>query len=251
MVRGVSRIWWQIDPLFNDPGPYVFQLQYGRTGLRDTPDRTDIGLPVVDNWLQRFRPGIWHEGGVTAFWPITGSELTTPNNVDVSQAANCFGEPTERDWLLSREIIRKEELRHRLVSVSGYLYEAISVRQAPVLPLPGDQLTKEVTDSNCPVCSGTGYESRLSPLRRAMQCWELSPEIIAEHVDSQVKGSTRENAYVTARVIGFPALKTKTDIWVNASSDERGRNLKLIQVIAVSFGGVPIVYNVEMGPAAA
>jgi len=238
MVRGVSRIWWQLDPLFNEPGPYVFQLQHGHTGLRDTTDWKDVGSPVV-NGYNAFDPA-WHEGGydILSHYRI---KLTTPSNVYISQAANCFGELTERDWLLSREIIRKEQLRHRLVSVSGYLVKPY--RFGKFCTRCRDQLSQEILDSNCPVCSGTGYEVGYHP-PLAMQCWDLSPEVIEEHVDNQVKGSTRENAYVSARVIGFPALN-KNDIWVNGSNDERWR-IETIQVLA-ELRGVPIVYNVKMG----
>ncbi len=238
MVRGVTRVWWQLEPLFNDPGPYTFQLQFGRTGLRDTPDWKDIGGPVVNGFTAT--DSEWREGGydILSHYRV---KLTTPNGVYVSQAANCYGELTEKDWLLAREIIRKERLRHRMVSVSGYLLKPY--RYGKPCPRCRDQLTQEVTDANCDVCNGTGFEVGFHP-PLALQCWDLSPETIQEDVDDQVKGSTRENAYVTARVVGFPALN-KNDIWVNGSSDERWR-VETIQVLA-AIRGVPIVYSVKMG----
>lgn len=237
MVRGVTRVWWQLEPLFNEPGPYTFQLQYGRTGLRDTPDWKNIGSPVLDAYTAS--DSAWHEGG----YDLLGHYrvvLTTANNTYVSQAANCFGELTERDWVLSREIIRKEQLRHRFVSVSGYLIKPY--RFGKFCKRCRDQLTQEITDSNCPVCSGTGFEVGYHP-PLAMQCWDLSPEVIQEDV-GEPKGSTRENAYVDARVIGFPALN-KNDIWVNSTNDERWR-IETIQVSA-AIRGVPVIYTVRMG----
>lgn len=237
MVRGTSRIWWQLEPLFNEPGPYSFQLQYGRTGLRDTVDWKNIGAPVTNGYAAE--DPAWHEGGydLLAHYRVI---LTTPNNKYVSQAANCFGELTERDWLLSREVIRKEQLRHRLVSVSGFLIKPY--RFGKFCKRCRDQLTQEVTDSDCPQCNGTGFEVGYHP-PLAMQCWDLSPQIIQEDV-SDTKGTTRENAYVEARVIGFPALN-KNDIWVNSTTDERWR-IEAIQV-AAAMRGVPIIYTVRMG----
>lgn len=237
MVRGVTRVWWQLEPVFNDAGPYTFQLQYGRTGLRDTPDWKNIGSPVIDAYTAT--DSAWHEGG----YDLLGHYrvvLKTANNTYVSQAANCFGELTERDWVLSREVIRKEQLRHRFVSVSGYLIKPY--RFGKFCTRCRDQLTQEIIDSDCPVCSGTGFEVGYHP-PLAMQCWDLSPEVIQEDV-GEPKGSTRENAYVEARVIGFPALN-KNDIWVNSSSDERWR-IETIQV-AAAIRGVPIIYQVRMG----
>lgn len=238
MVRGTSRVWWQLEPVFNEPGPYVFQLQYGRTGLRDTTDWRNIGSPVTDGYAA-YDPA-WHEGG----YDLLGHyrvKLTTPTNTYISQAANCFGELGERDWLLAREIVRKEELRHRLASVAGYLIKPY--RFGRPCPRCRDPLTQEVTDADCPVCSGVGFEVGYHP-PLPVQFWDLSNETTTEHVDAQLKGSTRENAYVTARALGFPALQ-KNDIWVNGSSDERWL-VDSIQVSA-SLRGVPIVYEVKMG----
>jgi hypothetical protein len=238
MVRGVTRVWWQLEPTFREPGPYTFQLQYGHTPLSDAVDWTNVGAPVVNGYFSE-DPG-WREGGydLLTHYRVT---LTTTSGLYVSQPASCFGELTERDWLLSREIIRKEQLRHRLVSVPGYLIKPY--RYGKPCPRCRDELTQEVTDNDCPVCNGTGFEVGYHPAL-PLQCWDLSPENIDERVDTELKGSTREGAYVTARVIGFPALNDR-DIWVNGSSDERWR-IDKIQV-AAAIRNVPLIYNVTMG----
>jgi hypothetical protein len=100
-----------------------------------------------------------------------------------------------------------------------------------------------VTDNDCPVCSGTGFEVGYHPAL-PLQCWDLSPESVDERVDNELKGSTREGAYITARVIGFPALNDR-DVWVNGSTDERWR-IDKIQV-AAAIRNVPLIYNVTMG----
>lgn len=238
MVRGTSRVWWQLEPLFNEPGPHVFQLQYGHTGLRDTTDWRNIGEPVVDGYAS-YDPA-WHEGG----YDLLGHyrvKLTTPTNTYISQAANCFGELGERDWLLAREIVRKEQLRHRLVSVPGYLIKPY--RFGRPCQRCRDPLTQEVTDADCPVCSGTGFEVGYHP-PLPVQFWDLSNRVVSEDVDAQLRGSTRENAYVTARALGFPTIQ-KNDIWANGSSDERWR-VESIQV-AASLRGVPLIFEVKMG----
>lgn len=238
MVRGVTRVWWQLEPLFNDPGPYSFQLQFGRTGLRDAVDWKNVGDPVVNGYAA-FDPSLRAIGyDLTTHYRVV---LTTPNQKYVSQAANCFGELNERDWLLSREVIRKEKLRHNFVSAPGYLLKPL--RYGVPCKLCRDTLTQEVTNASCPACLGTGFEVGFHPPLE-MQCWDLSPQVIAEQVDSNLKGATRDNPYVEARVIGFPALN-KGDIWVNGSSDERWL-IEVIQV-AAAIRNVPLVYKVKMG----
>lgn len=237
MVRGVSRVWWQLEKLFKEPGPYVFQLQFGRTGLRDAADWVNVGDPVTNGYFAY--DSAWREGGytLTTHYRV---KLTTPQNVYVSQATNAFGELTEKDWLLAREVLRKEQLRHRLVSIPGYLIKPM--RFGKGCPRCRDELSGEVTDANCPVCNGTGFEVGYHP-PQAMQCWDLSPQTDQSDVN-EPKGTTRENPYVNARVIGFPGLN-KDDVWVNGSSDERWV-IETIQV-AAAIRGVPLVYQVRMG----
>lgn len=238
MVRGVTRVWWQLEKLFNDPGPYTFQLQFGRTGLRDASDWKDVGQPVVNHYYAE--DPAFREAGydLLVHYRVV---LTTPQGTYVSQPANCFGELTEKDWVLAREIIRKEQLRQHIVSTPGYLVKPM--RYGIPCKRCRDPLTQELTDADCPVCSGTGFEVGFHP-PLPMQCWDLSPQTIAEDVDANIKGATRTDPYVTARVIAFPALN-KGDIWVNGSSDERWL-VETIQIVS-AIRNVPIVYQVKLG----
>jgi len=238
MVRGTTRVWWQLERTFNDPGPYVFQLQLGKTGLRDSADWVNIGPPVVNGY--NAYDSDWREAGYDLLdhYRVV---LTTPTSVYVSQAANCYGDLPEKDWVIAREIIRKEQLRFKYVAVPGYLLKPF--RFGKPCTRCRDQLTQEVLDSDCPVCNGTGFEVGYHP-PLALQCWDLSTQTIQEGVDAQLKGITRENPYITARVIGFPAIN-KNDIWVNGSSDERWL-VETIQ-IAAAIRNVPLVYQIKMG----
>lgn len=238
MIRGVTRVWWQLEPLFNDPGPRVFQLQVGNTGLRDATDWRDVGAPIIDGYMAY--DDVWRASGseLTTHYRVT---LTTGKDIYVSQAVNCSGELAERDWILAREVLRKEQLRHRYVSVDGYLLKAY--RFGRPCSRCRDQLTGEVLDSNCPICNGTSFEVGYHP-PLPLQCWDLSLQTIEEQVDGELKGTTRNNAEVRARVIGFPAI-SRHDIWINGKSDERWFIQKI--EVAAAFRGVPVIYNVTMG----
>lgn len=238
MIRGVTRVWWQLEPLFNDPGPHVFQLQYGNTGIPDSPDWHNVGSPILDGYMAYDEE--WRHSGsdLLTHYRVT---LTTPKDTYVSQPVNCFGEMPERDWLMAREVVRREMLRHDYVSVSGYLLKPY--RFGRPCKRCRDALTQEVLDSNCPICNGTGFEVGYHPAL-PLQCWDLSLQTIAEQQDNEVKGTTRDNAEVQARIIGWPAIN-RNDIWVNGKSDERWL-VHAIQV-AAALRGVPLIYNIQMG----
>lgn len=238
MVRGVTRVWWQLEPAFNDPGPHYFQLQVGNTGLQDASDWRNVGGPIIDNYV-----------AYDDEWRNTGSVLlthyrlllTTARGAYVSQAVNVYGEMEEREWVLSREIVRKERLRHDKASVPGYLVKAM--RYGTPCRTCREPLTQEVANFECPICNGTGFEVGFFP-PLPMQCWDLTPQKIQENQDNNMKGSTREQAIVQARTIGFPQVD-KGDLWVNAKSDERWIVMGL--QVAAAMRNVPVVYQVTLG----
>ena len=237
MVRGTTRVWWQLEPLFRDPGPHVYQLQVSKSGLPNAADWVDVGQPLTNAYVA-YDP-TWRLAGY-ALLTHYRVKLTTPTTTYVSNPVGCYGELNERDWVLAQEIVRKEQLRHKFVSTPGYLIKAM--RFGKPCPRCRETLTQEVTDSRCPVCSGTGFEVGYHP-PQPLQCWDLSLQTIDEEGDAESRGPTREGASVAARVIGFPALN-KYDVWVNAASDERWI-VDTIQVTA-AIRNVPLVYQVKL-----
>jgi hypothetical protein len=238
LVAGETRIWWQIEPTFREIGPYVFQLQVGSTDLDEAIDWQNVGEPVVNGFMTT--DPIRRERGsvLTTCYRVT---LTTPHATYVSAASQTNGEINDKDWLMAREILRKEKLRHTKVSINGFLIKAL--RYGKQCPRCLDAMTLEPTDNNCPTCLGTGFERGFHPAV-PLQCWDLTPQIIDETQDIRLKGTSRENAYVMARVIGYPALNNY-DVWVNAQTNERWllREIK----VAAAVRGVPLIYEVRMG----
>jgi hypothetical protein len=238
MVRGITRVWWQLEPTFNDPGPYVFQLQTSDVGLNDAHNWRTVGAPVTN--------GVYatdSEKRVAGALLITHYRVTlsTPAGKYVSAPASCWGELDEKDWITAREIIRKELLRHKKVSIGGNLLKIM--RYGPPCPRCRELLTQETSDADCPICYGTNYEGGYHP-PSPLQCWDLSAQILKEDSDDKLRGSNRENPYVTARVIGYPGLNYR-DIWVNDKTDERWR-IDDVKITA-AIRGVPLVYEVNMG----
>ena len=238
LVDSQARIWWQIEPTFQEIGPYVFQLQVGSSDLDEAIDWQNVGPPITNGFtatdpIRRERGSV-----LTTYYRVT---LTTPNATYVSPAASVNGELNDKDWLMAREILRKEKLRHGKVSINGYLIKAL--RYGRPCPRCLDPMTREPTDNSCAVCLGTGFERGFHPAV-PLQCWDLTPQIIDETQDIRLKGTSRENAYVMARVIGYPALNNY-DVWVNGQTNERWllREIK----VAAAIRGVPLIYEVRMG----
>jgi len=238
MLRGTTRVWWQLEPTFNDRGPYVFQLQTSDNGLPDAHNWRTVGEPVTDAVYATDTEK--RDAGVllVTHYRVT---LTTADQSYVSAPASCWGELNEKDWVTAREIIRKETLRHQQVSTGGYLLKVM--RYGSPCPRCRELLTQETADSDCPVCYGTNYNGGYHP-PLSLQCWDLTPQVIKEDVDDQLRGSTREQAFATARVIGFPGINYR-DIWVNDKSDERWR-VDDVEIVA-AIRGVPLVYKVTLG----
>jgi len=237
MMRGVTRVWWQLDQKFGDPLPHIFQLQVSNTPLSAAADWRNVGPPVTDAY--QALDDAWREAGsqLLTHYRVT---LTTPAGIYVSAPEPVNGLLPERDWLIAREIIRKERLRQQYVAVEGVLLKPM--RFGARCPCR-EELTDEPPNSNCGICGGTGFKIGWHPPLR-LQCWDISPQTVREEIDNQMKGATRENAIITARVIGFPAL-SKWDVWVNGTSDERWM-IHQIKTIA-QLRGVPLIYEVTMG----
>lgn len=238
MLRGTTRVWWQLEPAFNDRGPYVFQLQTSDNGLPDARNWRAVGAPVTDTVYATDSEK--RDSGVllVTHYRVT---LTTADGSYVSAPASCWGELNEKDWVTSREIIRKELLRHSQVSSGGYLLKIM--RYGFPCQRCREKLTQETADSDCPICYGTNYTGGYHP-PMALRCWDLTPQVIKEDSDDKLRGSTREQAVATARVIGFPGINYR-DIWVNDKSDERWR-VDDVEIIA-AIRGVPLVYKVTLG----
>lgn len=237
MIRSQTRVWWQMDPEFNDPGTHTFQLQVGATGLKNATDWINVGTPIVDAYYGT--DDVQRDAGavILAHYRVT---LTTGRGTYVSAPVNPVGFLPEKDWLEAREILRKEQLRLRKVGCEGTLLKRF--RYGTKCDRCRDTVSEEVSISDCPKCNGTGFVIGYHA-PAALHCFDLSPQVFDEKVDAQVRGTIRDNAIVTARVFAFPALQ-RLDAWVNNFSDERWI-IHYIKHVAV-LRGVPLISEVRM-----
>jgi len=238
MIVGTSRIWWEMHRDFLDPEPHIFQLQVGNTGLPNATDWQDVGTPVINGYFaldDEQREGNYGKRLITHY----RVKLTTSKGLYVSMPVSTYGELNEKDWVFAREIVRKEGLRHDLVSREGYLLKRRRFGESCTRCL--DPLTGEITDSNCPECGGTGFQSGWHPpvpLRL-----DMSPEVIVELRKATEPPGPSRPTDLKGRIRGFPQVN-KEDVWIDAKSDQRWYLHEVYHM--AEWRGVPLVVQVGM-----
>lgn len=238
VVRGGTRVWWWLDPRFNDPGPLTFQLQVSRDGAPNARSWENVGSEVVDGFTAV-------DDDQRAFGktlsPTYRVALTSSRGIYVSQPASVFGELTESDLIIAREILRKEQLRGRKKSWRpGSLYKRM--HYGAKCTRCRDQLTGETTDANCPQCFGTGVQEGYHPAYPL--CLEfITQRMSRESTDIAMRGSIND-VVQKARCLSFPMLR-KNDIWVDGRSGEAFIVDETDDKAEVR--GVPLVVEVTMG----
>lgn len=243
MIRGLSYIYWELERGFSDAGPYSFQLQGSQSGTPRADDWFNIGTPTASFYAIDDGGSVHRRMFGKTPTLVYRILLTTPRGLYVSNIANVLGLLNKHDWLIVREILRKEQLNHRIFSsVKGYLLKGrrfgqeCSCRDRSV----DGQFTDEVTNSSCPICYGTGFANGYYPATEYYGL--LDPETTRESRDLQQVG-TNKPVVVQGRFLAtLPILQG--DAWVNGGSDER-YYVHTVKELAV-WKSVPIIYGVEL-----
>ncbi len=243
LVRGSTRVSWSLFYEFNDPGPYEFILQYGETGDPLADDWLNVGLPVQDSFFAV--DDIRRDFGTvrTAHYRV---QLTTINAVYYSKPAAVYGLLDLHDWLLAREIVRKELLRHKLATVPGWLFkrrrsgplQPLSSRKDPHLavldPLTGDIIRRDGPGAEETV--GTEYlGGYYLPVPFSFDV--VNPTFF----DSVVENLGNDNPDAVnggGRALLLPSLEYR-DVFAAAGSDLRYTIGKV--KVAAAWRGVPLV----------
>ncbi len=240
LVRGGTRVMWQLIPEFSEPLPWTFQLQVGKTGDSNADDWTDVGL-AVDNTCYSIdaEKRVYGKTQNTHY----RVQLTTPAGVHYSQPTAKSGILGVRDWRIAKEIVRKEKLRFRYTAQDGYLLKRRTNGENCTSCL--DLQTNEVTDPYCQECWGTGKQCGYY---YPMACiWaDLSPRTRRMHIDDQATRGTVQDIVISGRMLMLPLINEQ-DVWVSRKTDDR-YYIHSIQDVA-EIRGVPLVANVEMRPA--
>ncbi len=257
LIAGNTRITWEFDSHFTDISPYVFQLQSSNAaGVNNEADdwvnvgttHTDV-IQLIDTYSAT---AIRTQHGKTNMLAYR-IRLSTPSGLYYSEPAQPMGKFDKFDWVMAREIIRKEFLRFRLnAGIRGFFLKA--KRFGEVCDCV-DPLTGEVTDSNCTTCYGTGLVTGFfEPIDSFFV--DVTPSEAREHRDLKMKG-TEKTEITSGRMIAVPGI-IQGDAFVADGSDDRfyvhtvkelanWRNVSL--VVSVELRLAPftdVIYKIEV-----
>lgn len=238
VVPGTSWITWDIHPNFKDSLPYSFQLQCNRVNNPDDSGWENIGAPVINAIQLEDSESESYGYSLDKYYRVV---LTSQRGTYVSLPEGCFGQLTRKEWKLAREIIRKENLRHSIVSTRGILLKRLKYGER--CPYCTDEGTEGTTNSKCTHCYGTGYLGGYhTPLK--LQMMEITPSQLKEihHSDNVTTFNMSFDRY-QARSAGVPELNNG-DIWVDLTTSQRF-SITGSQVIA-QIRRVPLVRKVDM-----
>lgn len=201
---------WEISGGFNDAGPWKFRVQEGHTAEGPFFDIS----PEIENVIAWRDEGGKHLVGKsnTLFFRAV---MATPSGTYVSDAVQPYGDLGKRDYLLAREIIRRESLRARfLAGVECLIY--VRSTFGPRCMHCIDPVTGDVRDSHCSFCLGTGrFPAYFGPHKMM-----LSFSTDAAHSKANSNDGTHETRTFEALAIGNPVIK-HGDVIVDTSQDKR------------------------------
>lgn len=240
LVRGPSRVMWELLPTFTDPNPLSFQLQAGQSANPLADDWEDVGLPVVDQYFA-FDPEqrVWGKTNWTHYRVV----VTSSKGTYYSLPTGGMGTLDRRSWRLAREMIRQRLVAYRFGpgGQRGYLLKRRWTGTSCKLCL--DYMTREVRNPACPSCFGTGFECGYF---YPMSCvWaELSPKAKHVNIETQSRGTVADIVVQADMVV--VDLMSEDDVWVGAKTDDR-YYVHNVQNKA-EIRGVPLAAQVELRP---
>jgi len=233
MSRGGTQICWGLSQNAFPKGPLHFYVDFGR--------------PATDTWVALNKEPIvddccfvdpcqrsW-EMLNDAYYRVRMIQPSVPGApVTKSMPVRANGRLDKKDWLKAREIVRKEYLNFKVSGTDGFLIKRKKFGVACPRCLEFD--TREVTDSDCPICYGVGIVGGYYP-------GVMYPVILNAQWNRKINAGnppkgTSSDITKPARVVLYPAIDTK-DIWVRADNDER--YIVDSYTVVASYRGLPLV----------
>ncbi len=239
MMRGATRVTWEMRRTFTDDTPWSFQLQVSRNG-GDTFE--NVGIPVVDTFYALdTTPRLYGKDQRLVYRVV----LTTPNDTYTSPNAQIMGQLHLRQWLIAREIIRRHRLQAKqtgLRVLDGWLLKR--KLQGQVCEHT-DPHTGGIIKHDCDICYGTGI---VGGYWKAAQDTMIDLRPKTENTQRDPSRGTVNDVVVTGRFVGSHWVN-RNDVWVDATSDLRYYIWDVQH--AAEINQVPIVIDAKMKPAEA
>ena len=201
---------WELSGGFNDPAPWVFIVQNGHT--QDGPWE-DISPELVNvvAWMDEGGKHLYGKSNILFFRVV----LKTKRRTYFSAAVQPYGDLGRREFLLAREIMRRECLRARVlagVECDVYIRSTFGPKCTHCI----DPITGYVRDDSCRWCFGTGrFPAYFGPHKMMLS---FSPD--TTHNKESSNDGTHETKSFEVLAIGNPVLK-KGDVIVDPRQDKR------------------------------
>lgn len=236
---GGTVVSWAVYQWFSDAGPHSFLLQRSN----DPNARgvwTDIGLPAFDvETLVDEDKRVWARRADVWYRVVLTSQLAVYRSRPI-QAGNLLN---HREWRLTREIIRKEELRHRRYASTPCVYLRRK-RYGAKCPRCAHAATGEPTTDRCSRCWGTGIDGGyLTPMR---DVWVTLGLTSRRESNGETVGTTSPEVIESCRIIGDPRPDSY-DVIVDLKGGRRFYVHKVTN--SAEMAGYTIVSEMELRPA--
>lgn len=239
--QGGTVVYWGLRRDFLGLGPYVFTVEWAESATA-TDDAWEHVATVEDTyWAEDPTPRQFAVSQdsyyriTVEFSTRTGARLT-----ERSVPTQSTGTFSKKDWLIAREVIRKEQLMAtKFTGYKGYLLKR-KIWGEPC-PVCADHETLDAQDGKCPVCFGTGKKGGYWP-GHLIYPWEpQGGSNQTKKIDNEL--ATRNDRGTTMRVTAFPHIESY-DIFVDISSGKRYVCRSVAS--AANVKGIDLVYMVEM-----
>jgi hypothetical protein len=237
LTRGGTEISWAVDHRFPYSAPWTFQVQWADHADAREEDWEDVGSPLVNILSIIDSEQRYFSKQPDSVYRV---RLTVAEGTAISDPVRALGGWNRKDFLLAREIARREYLLlDKFTGTDGKLFA--KRRSGATCDAEGciDWNTGEVTKTDCETCYGTKYKHGYYA---ASTVW-----VGEQNTESRLKRDPnvgqQNNKTMQARVFAYPQLQAE-DFWVNPYTDERW----FIQTISelATVRGVVITWGVEM-----
>ena len=141
---------WEVSGSLQDPAPWTFQVELAE-GPGGPWSPISPVLPFTSIWTEKEHRRAGKDQ--VFFYRLT---LTTPKAVYHSEVSTPYGDLGRREYLLARDIMRREVLHAKtLMGVQADLWMVST--WGPKCTVCLDPITGMITNTDCPQCFGTGH----------------------------------------------------------------------------------------------
>lgn len=234
---GGTRVSWDLIEGIPDTGPFVATLQWSPSGNPSNLDWENCGPPSRDpKYLYDPQQRVWGNWNFLLYRVALESEAT--GDTYYSNPLKIDGKLPVHEALQANEIIRKEKLRLKTTTAGVYGY-LLQERRYGTLCECVDPITKEQTNSSCPICFGRQFVGGYHP---PIPCWMTDPSLEDLRKFRDQRGQNTDSMRIFRMSAEYPVATN--DVWVNHYSDERYR-VDTVKELA-SMRDLPLIWGVIM-----